>query len=162
MVDQQLFRRVMGKFATGVTVIAAQDTNGVLWGLTANAFTSVSLDPPLVLVCIDKRAGCYDALREADYFSVNFLADHQEQVSQLFASKGENRFAQVEWKAGVTGAPVLSGTLGVVECSRYEVLPGGDHIILLGKVEHLTCKDGEPLLYFAGMYRKLQPIEISF
>ena len=156
-IDSQLFRRVLGQFATGVTVVAARDAAGVLWGLTANAFTSVSLDPPLVLVCIDKGAGCYDAFCNAPYFSINFLAADQQDISQRFAAKGEDRFAGVAWQPGETGAPLLAGVLGHIECARYDVLPGGDHVILLGRVEQLAFAGGEPLLYFAGRYRQLQP-----
>ena len=155
-IDKQLFRRVMSHFATGVTVLATQDSTGRRWGLTANAFSSVSLEPPLVLACIGRHSGSYDAFGTATHFSVNFLAASQQDVSNHFASRVEDKFASVEWAYGVTGVPILAHTLGYVECSRYDVLPGGDHIILLGQVEKIKVYGGAPLLYFGGQYRFLR------
>src|SRR5581483_807784 len=158
-IDSQLFRRAMSHFATGITVVAATDPAGRKYGITANAFASVSLDPPLVLVCVEKQIEFCPVITEAGHFSVNFLSAAQEHLSRRFAMKGIDKFEGVESRTGVTGAPRLAGTLGYVECSRYEVLPGGDHIIVLGKVEYIEVTGGEPLLYFASRYRLLQPHE---
>ena len=157
-IDKQLFRRAMGHFATGITVVTTQDETGRCWGMTANAFSSLSLEPALVLICIDKRAGSYEAFCAASHFCVNFLSAEQQAVSNHFASQLEDKFAAIEFAEGICGAPVLAGTIGYVECSRYEILPGGDHVILTGKVENIAVPGGEPLLYFAGQYRSLLPI----
>ncbi len=155
--DSQVFRRVMGQFATGITVITALDQDRRNCGMTANAFASVSLDPPLVLVCVDKHVEFCKVISEASHFNVNFLSAAQADLSRRFAMKGIDKFTGVEHRKGVMGAPLLTETLGHLECSRYDLLPGGDHIIVIGKVEHLAATGGEPLLYFSSGYRALQP-----
>ena len=155
--DQQTFRRVMGQFATGITVVTALDREGRNCGMTVNSFTSVSLDPPLVLVCVDKRLEFFKVITETSQFNVNFLSQAQADLSRRFATKGIDKFAGVEHRQGRMGAPLLTETLGHLECSRYDLLPGGDHVIVIGKVEHLASTDGEPLLYFSSSYRVLQP-----
>ena len=157
--DSKDLRRVMSQFATGITVVTTLDRSGVPAGMTANSFASVSLDPPLILLCVDQHIEFFRVITEADHFCVNFLTAAQESLSRQFATRGIDKFAGVEYEAGKTGVPVLRGTLGHVECSRYELLPGGDHIIVLGKVEFLNCAGGEPLMYFGSRYRLLQPGE---
>jgi flavin reductase (DIM6/NTAB) family NADH-FMN oxidoreductase RutF len=156
-VDRQTFRQVMGHFATGITVITALDQAGRNCGITANSFTSVSLDPPLVLVCVDRSIEFFKVITEAGHFNVNFLSHAQAELSRRFATKNIDKFDGVEHRKGVMGAPLLLETLGHLECSRYDLLPGGDHIIVVGKVEHLALTGGEPLLYFSSSYRMLQP-----
>jgi flavin reductase (DIM6/NTAB) family NADH-FMN oxidoreductase RutF/pimeloyl-ACP methyl ester carboxylesterase len=154
--DARTLRDALGCFATGVTVVTARTADGTPVGLTANSFTSVSLDPPLLLVCIANSAGSAGALREAEHFAVNVLQIGQQPVSNLFAGKGEDRFAGTGWSDGESGVPVLSGSLGSFECRRSAVHEGGDHFILVGEV---TCARFEPrrdpLLYFRGKYRRL-------
>ncbi|HWQ36835.1 MAG TPA: flavin reductase family protein [Blastocatellia bacterium] len=154
--DAQAFRRVMGQFATGVTVITTLDQVGNKYGMTANSFTSVSLDPPLVLVCVGRDLDFCRIIADATHFSVNILASHQEDLSRRFAMRGIDRFEGISHRPGRTGPPLLADTLAHLECSRYELLSGGDHLIVLGRVEHLEYRGGEPLLYFGSSYRWLQ------
>lgn len=156
LIDSLLFRRVLGHFASGVTVVTAVDTEGDARGITVSAFSSVSLAPPLVLVCVENRAAFCEVITTAKHFAVNLLSSAQQHLSEHFASKQISKFEGINYELGVTGAPLLAGTLGNVECSRYELLEGGDHIIVLGKVEYLTVNGGEPLIHFAGKYRFLQ------
>jgi flavin reductase (DIM6/NTAB) family NADH-FMN oxidoreductase RutF len=155
------FRRVLGHFATGVTVVTTCDAQGRPAGLTASAFTSVSLTPPLVLVCVARDAQSYAALSASDRFAVNILASGQEAVSQRFASppaaNGWEKFEGVAHKPGTLGLPVLEGALAHLECSRVHAYPGGDHTIFVGQVEAAGCQsDGaEPLLYYRGRYGRL-------
>ncbi|MDX2030479.1 MAG: flavin reductase family protein [Blastocatellia bacterium] len=158
-IDSQLFRRAMGHFASGVTVVTTITGEAEPRGMTASAFSSLSLDPPLILVCVSRTSSFYEAITTAPFFAVNFLAAHQQDLSSRFASKIENKFEGVETATGKTGVPLLAGALAHIECARHEVLPGGDHVIVLGRVEHLDVFGGEPLAYFAGKYRALAPVE---
>ncbi len=154
--DARTFRDALGCFATGVTVVTAIDSDGVPIGLTANSFTSVSLDPPLLLVCIANSSGSAAILRGADHFAVNVLQIGQQPTSNRFAGKGEDRFAATPWEIGEFGTPVLVGSLGSFECARDAVHEGGDHFILVGRVLKAIFEPRrDPLLYFRGKYRKL-------
>lgn len=154
--DARTFRDALGCFATGVTVVTAIDPDGVPIGLTANSFTSVSLDPPLLLVCIANSSGSAAILRGADHFAVNVLQIGQQPTSNRFAGKGEDRFAATPWEIGEFGTPVLVGSLGSFECVRDAVHEGGDHFILVGRVLKAIFEPRrDPLLYFRGKYRKL-------
>ena len=154
--DARTLRDAMGCFATGVTIITAHAADGKPVGLTANSFTSVSLDPPLLLVCIANTAGSADVLRAADSFAVNVLQIGQQPVSNLFAGKGEDRFAGTRWEVGEYGAPVLPSSLGVFECKRHALHEAGDHFLLVGQVEKASFEPRrDPLLYFRGKYRRL-------
>ncbi len=154
--DARTLRDAMGCFATGVTVVTTQDENGDPVGLTANSFTSVSLDPPLLLVCIANSATSLNALETAGHFAVNVLHIGQQQTSNLFARPGEDRFSQTPWVEGEKGAPLLEGALANYECARHAVHDGGDHIILVGRVERARFDSRrDPLLYFRGKYRRL-------
>ncbi|MGB3318673.1 alpha/beta fold hydrolase [Sphingopyxis granuli] len=154
--DARTFRDALGCFATGVTVVTAIDPDGVPIGLTANSFTSVSLDPPLLLVCIANSSGSAAILRGADHFAVNVLQIGQQPTSNRFAGKGEDRFAATPWEIGEFGTPVLVGSLGSFECARDAVHEGGDHFILVGRVLKAIFEPRrDPLLYFRGKYRKL-------
>ena len=153
--DARTLRDALGCFATGVTIVTAATPNGPI-GLTANSFTSVSLDPPLLLVCIANGAGSAAALRAADHFAVNILQIGQQPVSNRFAGKGEDRFGATDWQPGERGAPVLSESLGTFECTREALHEGGDHFILVGRVYKATFEPRrDPLLYFRGRYRRL-------
>jgi flavin reductase (DIM6/NTAB) family NADH-FMN oxidoreductase RutF len=155
-VDQRSFRAALGAFATGVAVATAPGRGGPPAGVTVNSFTSVSLDPPLVLFCLDRSAQSLEAFREADHFAVSVLAEGQRDLSVRFASQAPGKFEGVGVAEGLGGAPVLEGCLAAVECSRHAVHDGGDHVILVGRVERLRHADGgRPLLYFRGRYASL-------
>lgn len=154
--DARTLRDAMGCFATGVTIITAHAADGRPIGLTANSFTSVSLDPPLLLVCIANNAGSAETLRSIDAFAVNVLQIGQQPVSNLFAGKSEDRFAGTRWEIGEYGAPILPSSLGIFECKRDSLHEAGDHFILVGRVEKASFEPRrDPLLYFRGKYRRL-------
>ena len=154
--DARTLRDAMGCFATGITIITATAPDGAPVGLTANSFTSVSLDPPLLLVCIANTAGTAPVLRSVEHFGVNVLQTSQQAASNRFAGKGEDRFAATAWSPGETGVPLLDGSLVSFECKRFEVHEGGDHFILIGEVMRAQFEPRrDPLLYFRGKYRRL-------
>jgi len=154
--DARTFRDALGCFATGVTIVTAMDADGLPVGLTANSFTSVSLDPPLLLVCIANNAGTRPVLESAERFAVNVLQIGQQPTSNRFAGRGEDRFASTPWQVGEFGTPVLTGSLASFECSRDALHDGGDHIILVGRVMKAMFEPRrDPLLYFRGKYRRL-------
>jgi len=149
------FRRVLGHFASGVTVVTARDAQGRPVGLTASAFTSVSLTPPLVLVCVDVKARCYPALYASDRFAVNILGAHQEALSQRFASNIDHKFEALTPHPGRLGLPMIPGALAHIECEKVGIHPGGDHTIFVGRVEAATAHEGEPLLHYRGRYDRV-------
>lgn len=156
------FRRVLGHFASGVTIVTTRDSAGRPAGLTASAFTSVSLNPPLVLVCVAHNAQSYETLRDADRFAVNILEVGQEALSNRFATKSSSaaeKFEGVAHKDGALGIPLLADALAHLECSTAHAYPGGDHTIFVGQVEAASSRDGdgpEPLLYYRGRYNRLK------
>lgn len=150
------FRKACGAFATGVAVAAVMGRDGKPHGLTINSFTSVSLEPPLVLVCIGHKAATHGPFSSASTFTVNFLRAEQQELSARFASSHPNRFEGVEWDHGELGAPVLGGTLAVMECEMKEKIDAGDHTIFLGLVRRAAVSEGAPLVYFSGKYRELK------
>jgi flavin reductase (DIM6/NTAB) family NADH-FMN oxidoreductase RutF len=145
----------MGHFATGVTVITTKDQQGIPNGLTANAFLSLSLDPPLVLISVDKSAQCYPCFEGMNGFTVNFLSEEQEEISRRFATKGIDKFAGLEWHEGRNGAAILNGVLGYVECKIRECHDGGDHTIVVGEIVGANASGERPLLFFKGKYQRL-------
>lgn len=152
------YRRLIGCFATGVTVITAARGEEVR-GMTANAVTSLSLEPLLLLVCVDKRTVTHQFLEEAQNFAVNILAEDQEQVSRALASRDSEdarRLIGYRYRPGHTGAPILEDCLAYVECHITEVLEGGDHSIFIGQVESgEVLREVPPLLFFRGKYSRL-------
>lgn len=158
--DPRLFRDTMGRFATGVTVLTFA-VEGEVRGMTANSFTSLSLDPPLLLVCIGKDVSTYALWERAESFVVNILGDDQKAVSDVFARHGAPTVPEsgVAHHDGAAGAPVLDGTLAHAECRITQRFDGGDHTIVIGAVESFSIDRpaDEPLLFFAGKYRKLAP-----
>jgi flavin reductase (DIM6/NTAB) family NADH-FMN oxidoreductase RutF len=144
----------MGRFATGVTVVTTR-RGEEMNGMTANAVTSLSLEPPLVLVAVDRTASMHAALHEGQCFAINILAEAQEHLSRRFAMSGPKEFGDLSLKTAQTGAPILEGCLGWVDCRLVNVLPGGDHDIFVGEIVAGDCSDGRPLLYFSGKYRQL-------
>ena len=154
--DERTLRDALGSFATGVTVVTCLDEAGRPAGLTANSFTSVSLDPPLLLVCLHKKAASAPALLAAEHFAVNVLQTGQQPASIRFSTRFEDRFGPNDWSPGEWGAPLLRESLGVFECERYAVHEGGDHDILVGRVVRASFDPNmDPLLYFRGRYRRL-------
>ena len=154
--DPRTLRDALGCFATGVTVVTCLDEERKPAGLTVNSFTSVSLDPPLLLVCIHKQAASAAALTGADNFAVNVLQTGQQPASITFSTRVEDRFDETPWSCGEAGSPILRDSLGVFECERFAVYDGGDHHILVGRVVKASFDAGlDPLLFFRGSYRRL-------
>ncbi|MFL6752320.1 MAG: flavin reductase family protein [Sphingomicrobium sp.] len=154
--DPRTLRDALGCFATGVTVVTCLGPEGRPAGLTVNSFTSVSLDPPLLLVCIDKRAASAEPLTAASHFAVNVLQTGQQPASIRFSTRDQDRFGATPWSCGEAGAPILRDSLGVFECERHALHDGGDHHILIGKVVKASFDPRvDPLLYFRGKYRRL-------
>ena len=154
--DPRTLRDALGCFATGVTVVTCLDDNDRPAGLTVNSFTSVSLDPPLLLVCVHKMAAAAEPLTAASHFAVNVLQTGQQPASIRFSTREEDRFGKTPWSCGEAGAPILKDSLGVFECQRFAVYDGGDHHILVGQVVKASFDAGvDPLLYFRGRYRRL-------
>lgn len=161
-VETKRFRDVIGRFATGVTVITLCDGDQAI-GMTANAVSSLSLDPLLILFCVDKGASAFEALARSDAFAINILALEQREVSGFFATTGRGEDGDAmggfSHRVGATGAPLLEGTLGWFDCRPWERYEGGDHTIVIGEVVDfkLSQPDGDPLLFFGGGYRELGP-----
>jgi flavin reductase (DIM6/NTAB) family NADH-FMN oxidoreductase RutF len=155
MFDSKELRRVMGMFATGVTVLTTRDAQGRPYGLTANAVTSLSLSPPLLIICIDKKAETHPHFFDSSCFVVNILAEDQEDLSTHFAKSGGDKFGTVPFSTNQDGVPVLEGTLARVECRIIATHEGGDHVIHVGEVQHAEARGGQPLLFFQGKYRRI-------
>ena len=157
-IDTRAFRDISGHFATGVTVVTMRDGDEP-HGLTANAFTSVSLDPPLVLFCIDRDASLHDQMERAGAFAVNILSSAQRELADFFASHGRgdggDSMGGFPHRPGATGSPLLAGTLCWLDCRVWNRYDGGDHTIVVGEVVEmeLTQAEGSPLLFFGGAYR---------
>ncbi len=156
MFDSKELRRVMGLFATGVTVLTTRDNHGRPYGLTANAVSSLSLNPPLLLICIDRKAETHPHFLDSRCFVVNILGEHQEAISTRFAKSGGDKFSDLPHSLNQAGVPILEGTLAHLECSITETLEGGDHVIHIGHVEHAESRGGRPLLFFEGRYRHVR------
>jgi flavin reductase (DIM6/NTAB) family NADH-FMN oxidoreductase RutF len=154
-VSKDEFRSAMSRFASGVTIVTTRTEDHQPNGLTVSSFASLSLAPPLVLVCIDKRASIHDLLVEGRYFAVNVLAEDQEILSRRFASRDADRFSGTGYTEGMTGVPILSDVLAAIECRIVHTYPGGDHTIVVGEVEHAIVGDGKPLAYFRSGYALL-------
>ncbi len=150
--DEASFRTVLGHFATGVTIITAMNGSEPV-GVSANAFTSVSLDPPLVLFCAAKSSTTWPKIEQAGKFTVNILSEHQEDVCRVFATKGADRFTRIGWRPSANGNPILHDVLAYIDCTIESQFDGGDHIIVVGRVQELgiTADDG-PLLFYRGGY----------
>jgi flavin reductase (DIM6/NTAB) family NADH-FMN oxidoreductase RutF len=155
-VDKNQFRTALSRFASGVTVVTTQDADKRPLGITVSAFCSLSLDPPLVLVCIDRAAYLHDAFQASGVFVVNMLSAEQEALSRLFASREPDKFAGVGYHNGLEGVPVLTDSLATLECRLKQAYEGGDHTIFVGEVEQTNVRDdAHPLLYYRGGYAGL-------
>lgn len=155
--DSTTFRRTLGMFATGITVVTARAADGSLVGLTVNSFNSVSLDPPLIVWSLTASSSLRSAFESCEYYAVNVLAADQQSLSNRFASRSADRFAGVEWEEGLGGAPLLVGSCAIFEVRNRERFPGGDHLVFIGEVARCERSEREPLLYFNGAYRSLSP-----
>ncbi|MDB5058994.1 MAG: flavin reductase [Chloroflexi bacterium] len=160
MATTAALRHMLGHFATGVTVVTSRDREGRLRGLTANAFTSLSLDPPRVLVCVSTTSQSYPALvGDGAVFAVNILSARQQWVAELFASKQVEKFHAVDFTYGALDVPLLGGSLGYLECRVVERHRGGDHVLLIAAVEHFgVAPPGEPLLFYRSTYATVAPL----
>jgi flavin reductase (DIM6/NTAB) family NADH-FMN oxidoreductase RutF len=156
-VDPRGFREALGQFASGVAVVTTRDREGRPLGLTVSSFCSVSLDPPLVLVCVDAGSETHAAFAESGLFGVSVLAEGQEAVSERFARPGPAKFADIEMMAGQRGTALVPGALAHIECGLAAAHAAGDHTIYVGEVLTLSVRPGRPLVYHAGAYHPLGP-----
>lgn len=151
-IETSLFRRVMGSFASGVTVVTTMEGDTPR-GFTASAVSSLSQEPRMLLVCVSKYSTTLDVIKESGSFVVNVLAANQQEIAQQFATRAHDRFEGTRWRPGaMSGAPVIDGSLAYAECRITGTCPGGDHIILMGEVLAGDAHEAEPLLYFRGRY----------
>jgi len=154
--DTAKYRQVLGHFPTGVTVITAMTAGGPV-GMAIGSFASLSLDPPQILFCAGQQSSSWPKVREVGSFCVNLLAEDQEGVCRVFASKADDKFAEIGWKRSGTGSPLLEGVLGYIDCTLETVVASGDHDIAIGAVTDLdVMHEGGPLLFFRGGYGRFQ------
>lgn len=155
MINKNEFRHALGRFASGVTVVTTKDAAGNLHGITVSAFCSVSLAPPLILICIDKHTGSHHAFAENEFFTVNILREDQQHYSDQFASHLPDKFDGIEFYENDKSIPVLKNVLANLQCRRVNAHDNGDHTIFVGEIEKTIVTDGKPLVYFHGNYQKL-------
>lgn len=153
--DPTTFRASLARFASGVTIVTARDRDGHDYGMTVSAFSSLSLTPPMILVCIDNGASVAPVLEHCEHLAVNILAEDQRALSQRFAMREIDRFEGIEVRRGETGVVLLGGTLAALECDVVTRHPAGDHTILVARVRAAELREGNPLLYWRGAYRQL-------
>ena len=151
------FKKALQLWASGVTVVTTSSEKFGVQGMTVTAFTSVSVNPPQVLVCINDSADTGAGIEESQSFAVNILNADQQDISNQFAggTSQQQRFENTDWKAGITGAPILNNTLMSLDCKVVEKVLAGTHWIIIGEVQDCVCRSGEPLLYYRGAYRQL-------
>ena len=156
MITPDDFRNVLGHFASGVTIVTACDAEQRPTGLTASAFCSVSLDPPLVLICVDHKSQSFPHIRESGRFGINILPQAHEPLSRRFASSRLDKFDGVPFTLGALGVPLIDQALAHLECRTVSAHVEGDHTIFVGRVESVGVSEGEPLLYYRGRYHQLR------
>ena len=154
-ITSEEFRTALSRFPSGVTVVTTRDGDDRFHGITVSAFCSLSLDPPRVLICVEKTTGSHLALQSSKAFVVNMLSAEQQDVSNRFASMAEDKFEDLEFETGIDGIPLLLGCIATLECRVTNAYDGGDHSIFVGEVEKATVNDGDPILYFRGDYRSI-------
>lgn len=154
-IGQDEFRAALGRFASGVTVVTTRDAAGTMHGITVTAFCSVSLEPALILICIEKVAGSHYAFEESGVFIVNILDRSQQALSEHFASTLPFKFEEIDFSPGLDGIPVLADALVTLHCRVKKACDGGDHSIYIAEVEKAEIKDGNPLVYFHGNYKDI-------
>jgi flavin reductase (DIM6/NTAB) family NADH-FMN oxidoreductase RutF len=150
--DSQDLRQALGRFATGVAVITTRSPEGKLEGVTANSFSSVSLDPPLVLWSLQSNARSLESFRRSGFFAVNVLGSHQHRECKHFATPAADKFGEVAHELGLGGCPVLPESIALFECSAHNIVPAGDHLIFIGHVERAVYGEGEPLIFCGGSF----------
>jgi flavin reductase (DIM6/NTAB) family NADH-FMN oxidoreductase RutF len=155
-IEQHHFRRVCGKYATGIAILTVLDSFGAPQGMTVNSFTSVSLEPPLILVCIDRQTSILNHFLPGKRFGVNVLDENQKKLSTLFANSGYDRFDGIKWNPGEAGAPVLTEALATLECAVNQMVEAGDHVVVIGEALHATWREGRPLIFFNSSYQALR------
>lgn len=157
-VNDQEFKNALKLWASGVTVVTAQTDSLGLKGMTATSFSSVSMDPPQVLVCINQSADTGDAILEGKTFAINILKAEQQEVSNQFAggASQEERFANINWHKGETGSPIIDDALATIECTVVDQVLAGTHWVVIGEVQAVSCRTGEPLMYYNSGYRELK------
>jgi len=163
MIDTQDYKQVLGAFPTGVTVVTALDDNDRLVGFTASAFSAVSMDPPLVLICPSLSSDSYPVIQRNGRFAVHILGHEQEAIAYRFASKGSDKSEGIAWHRSAHGNALLDGAAAYLECRLWEEYPGGDHAIMVGEVQALwvaAAEKADPLLYCRGKMGKL-PANLS-
>jgi len=153
--DETEFRQAMGVFATGVNIVTCRDAEQRPIGMTVNSFTSVSLDPPLVLWCVNRHILPFPAFSRTDHFAVHVLARDQEALSNHFAIDRADKFTGIDYGEGVAGLPIFPEFLGLYQCRVHDRIDAGDHIILVGQLVDYEIRDGEPLVFFGGDYHSL-------
>lgn len=154
--DPDTFRAVLGRFASGVTVVTCTDTDGTDHGMTISAFSSVSLHPPLVLICVDHKASIHDVLLDAPAYAINILTADQEALARRFAETGAQRFTGIGFTRGQTGAPLLDDVLATLECRQVARHEAGDHTLIIGETEVAILGEAKPLLYYRGGFALLE------
>ena len=154
-IEPSAFRELLGRFATGVTVVTTVAEDATPAGMTANAVTSVSLDPPLLLICVGKDTTMINHLARAEHFVINVLASDQEYISRHFAEPRDDRFSGVGYRPGPHGIPLLDGALAHIECTKHSSFDAGDHTVFLGLVIGGTVETGDPLIFYRGGYVEL-------
>jgi flavin reductase (DIM6/NTAB) family NADH-FMN oxidoreductase RutF len=155
-VDERSFRRALGSFTTGVTVVTSADGNGGPVGVTVSSFSSVSLDPPLILFCLGEKTSSLKSFKEWGHYVVHVLSDKQRELSILFSNKKGDKFAEVDYVKNEHGCPVIAGCLASLECKAEKIVEAGDHLIFIGRVEKISfTPGGQPLVYFRGAYSGL-------
>ena len=151
-VDENEFRHALSRFASGVTVATTVGSDGHFHGITVSAFCSVSLSPPMVLICVERTTASHDAFAGSEAFVVNILRESQQAISEQFAAPADDKFERIAWHPGIGGIPVFEDALTTLECRLKYKHDGGDHSIFVGEVETVTVGDGDPLIYFRGEY----------
>ena len=145
-------REAFGSFTTGVTIVTTLQSDGIPRGFTANSFSSVSLDPPLLLVCLSKTALSYNIFTNSKYFAINVLSQKQKHISALFSTQSKEKFNSTNWEYGYNEMPLLTESLSTFVCSKEKLVDAGDHSILIGRIDDFSMNEGKPLLYYKGQY----------
>ncbi len=156
MIDSDTFRSVLGRFASGVTIVTARDEAGTDHGMTVSAFCSLSLEPPMVLLCVDHAASMHDLLLSHPRFGISILSSDQEDYSRRFAREESDRFDGIAYSRGDAGVVLLDDAIAHLECEMSAHYDAGDHTVFLAAVQHAAPRDGRPLLYYRGGYAQLE------
>lgn len=159
-VDVAMFKEAMSRFPSGVVVVTTRDSQGKSWGFTASSFSSVSLDPPLILVCLSRTAGCYQAFNSAQWFAVNVLSADDEMMAAGFARRGADKFAGLDCGADEHGSPLLSSAVATLTCQRFNVYDCGDHGVFVGRVTTARLvSDNSPMVYSSRRFGRFAASE---